>query len=462
MSIFVVTIIKALMYIPERIIVSPHAKEISRTNEIILGIKKLNKRVEVINISNQSPERPNLTSSELYNHIKDTLVLCTRSQSTNFLETFASPGKIAENLGVNGKIYFHCPLRCQFCYLDASGQGTRWNRVYVDWERFKAEAIKETLVNRIALTLWSAISFYEKRPLIKVPDNFKEICDKTIRKDVLAVKSKINSDRAAIKYLQSNLGNFSDNKGIKEIKKSIPVYYEQNKNKDLWINIGEYSDVVGIDHITNFLAEVMRWVQEDNALKFSFRTKCANLENLFTLPANNRIKITMNLNTQTVIDNYEIGTSSLDDRIKSINNIIHTGGFVVQLAIEPIIKYKNYFTDYENLIGRIISEINLDELRSIKFGTVRYKSGLITTIKKNIPNTDLFNENQNLYEPVKGDKRWRYSEAERIQVYNNIINKFGRKYRDKLGLAAEDPSIWDAVGLNKQAIHNDIVYQYKN
>ena len=118
----------------------------------------------------------------------------------------------------------------------------------------------------------------------------------------------------------------------------------------MWINIGEYSDIVGIDHITNFLAEVMKWVQEDNGLKFSFKTKCANLENLFTFPANDRIKITMNLNSQAAITKYEIGTSSLDDRIKAINRIIKAGGFVVQLAIEPIIRYKNYEADYENLV----------------------------------------------------------------------------------------------------------------
>jgi hypothetical protein len=100
------------MYIPRRIIVSPEAREIPRIDNIIERVKILNKSVKVINIDNQSPERPNLNSSELYNHIKETIVLCTRSQSTNFIETFASPGKIAENLGVNGKIYFHCPLKC--------------------------------------------------------------------------------------------------------------------------------------------------------------------------------------------------------------------------------------------------------------------------------------------------------------------------------------------------------------
>jgi DNA repair photolyase len=321
--------------------------------------------------------------------------------------------------------------------------------------------LKEVVVNRIAFTLWSAISFYEKKPLEKVPDNFKEICDKTIRKDVLAVRTKINNDKNAIAYLKKNLSNFLEKKDIKEIKKSIPNYYEQNRTKDLWINIGEYSDIAGIDHITNFLAEVMKWVQEDNGLKFSFRTKCAELENLFTFPANDRIKITMNLNTQTAIDKYELETSSLDDRVRSINRIIKAGGFVVQLAIEPIIKYKNYETEYSNLVERIINKIDMSKVRSIKFGTVRYKSGLITTIQKNIPGTDLFNKNQNLVEPVKGDKRWRYSEEERIKIYTSIINKFGKKYKSKLGLAAEDPSIWDAVGLNKEAIHDDIVYQYK-
>ena len=206
----------------------------------------------------------------------------------------------------------------------------------------------------------------------------------------------------------------------------------------------------------------MHGVQEDNGLKFSFRTKCANLENLFTLPANNRIKITMNLNTQTAIDKYEIGTSDLNERIKSINRIIERGDVIVQLAIEPIIKYKNYQDDYQNLVKRIVSEIDLTKVRSIKFGTVRYKSVLMTTIKKNIPDTDLFGTEQNLVEPVKGDKRWRYSAIERTKIYNSIIKGFGKTYKNKLGLAAENPSVWDSVGLNRSSIHDDIVYQYQN
>ncbi len=70
------------MYIPKRIIVSPEAKVIQRTNEIIDRVRILNKKVEVIIIGNQSPERPRLAPSRLYNYLKDTIVLCTRSQST--------------------------------------------------------------------------------------------------------------------------------------------------------------------------------------------------------------------------------------------------------------------------------------------------------------------------------------------------------------------------------------------
>ena len=50
------------MYIPKRIIVSPEAKVIQRTNEIIDRVRILNKKVEVIIIGNQSPERPGARS----------------------------------------------------------------------------------------------------------------------------------------------------------------------------------------------------------------------------------------------------------------------------------------------------------------------------------------------------------------------------------------------------------------
>ena len=166
------------------------------------------------------------------------------------MEVFASPGRVSENLGVMGKILSHCPLQCLFCYLDVSGRGTPWTRVYVDLENFYSQAVKERLVYKMSLTLWSAISFHLKSPLNKVPEKFKEICDHTIRTAILRKRTVITTDKAAVKYLKNHLREFFLKMGIQithkqtaELKKAILAYYEKNATNQLRINISEYSDV---------------------------------------------------------------------------------------------------------------------------------------------------------------------------------------------------------------------------
>lgn len=64
-----------------------------------------------------------------------------------------------------------------------------------------------------------------------------------------------------------------------------------------------------------------------------------------------------------------------------------------------------------------------------------------------------------LQEPKQGDKRWRYSESERIAIYSKIIKELDGS-RPTLQLSAENPNIWDKVGLDKNIIHSGLVYQY--
>lgn len=220
-------------YVPQRVFVSNSALAYPRTQQMINRIKKLYRKVIISYIPTNTPPRPNLKGKALHNYLKETIVICTRSAP--FMEVFASPGRISENLGVMGKILSHCPLRCLFCYLDVSGRGTPWTRVYVDTENFYAQAVSERLVYRMTLTLWSAISFYLKTPLDKVPEKFKDICDNTIRREVLKKHSAVTTDKDAIKFLKQHLREFFLKMGIPitqklsaQLKKEISSYYAEN------------------------------------------------------------------------------------------------------------------------------------------------------------------------------------------------------------------------------------------
>jgi DNA repair photolyase len=452
-------------YVPKRIFVSESALSYSRTQKIIERVKKLNNKVKVIYISTNTPPRPKLKGKALYKYLKESLVICKRS--AKYMEIFASPGNVVENMGVMGKIHFHCPLQCSFCYLNVAGRGTPWTRIYVDVENFYDQAVKERIVYRIVQSLWCAISFYQKIAFDKVPDNFKKVCDEIIRKKVLRKRDGINNDKEAINYIKNNIRMFFaemnvellDNDEIK-LKKKIEEYYLINAGKPLSINISEYSDVLSLDHITNVMDELMKYVNKDKEFNIKFRTKAANIDNLLKYNGNNQVRITFGLNTEYVINNFEIGSASLTERIEAVNKLLMRGGYKIDLSVEPIIMYDNYENDYKKLIKRIKKEIDLSRIENFKFGTVRYKTVLKNFIERNFSESDLISSYDMLVEPEKGDKRWRYSKDERIKIYSIIKDELKGIKNIKLGLGAEVPDLWDELGLDKARVHCNVVYQY--
>jgi DNA repair photolyase len=453
------------LYIPSRIIITPTANEHPRTIEIVKRIKIFNPQVEIIYSDNQMPQMPSgLNRRQQQQYLDKTLLLCTRSAGASFIEVFASPGNVTEGIGVMGKIASHCPLHCEFCYLLVAGRGTPWNRVYVDLERFREEAKKEVYVHKMSLTLWSAISFYEKKPLMKVPKGFKELCDNKIRKAVLA--NKIQSHEDSLQFLSTNLRQFFKEMNIKINKarfkivgNNLPRYYRKNKKIPLWINIGEYTDILGIDHLTGNLDEILSWMNEDKELRIKFRTKAPYIKNILKHKNLDRIRVTVDLNTDFAIKSFQPNTFPLSDRFKAVKKLI-TAGAKVKLAIEPIIKYPGFEEEYVNLFQKIEKEIDIKTMDDVKIGCVRYKTQLKNYIGNISPDINLFNEDQQLVPPAEGDKRWRYLKEERVRIYSLIINSLKPRNRKTIQLCAEEPEVWRKLNLNPFVVHNGSVYQH--
>lgn len=459
---------KMNLYIPNRIIITPTAGIASRTQEIVNRVIKLNPQVEIIYSNNQMPMLPSgLNPLQRQQYLTETLLLCTRSVGASFIEIFASPGNVAEGIGVMGKIASHCPLHCEFCYLLIAGRSTPWNRVYVDLERFRDEARKEVFVHKMSLTLWSAISFYEKKPLLKVPQGFKNVCDVIIRKTVLSEKNKIDSHKTALQFLSTNLRSFFiemnieiDETRFARVLNNLPNYYRENKKIPLWINIGEYTDILGIDHLTGNLDEILGWMDEDKELRVKFRTKAPYIKNILKHKNLDRICVTVDLTTDFAIKSFQPNTLTLSDRFKAVKKLMAADA-KVKLAIEPIIKYPGFEKEYVNLFQKIENEIDIKKMDDIKIGCVRYKTRLKNHVVSISPDTNLFTEDQQLIPPIKGDKRWRYSEEERVRIYSLIINSLQPRNRKIVQLCAEDPEVWEKLNLNPFVVHDGSVCQHQ-
>ncbi|MCZ7603124.1 MAG: hypothetical protein M5R37_09660 [Melioribacteraceae bacterium] len=456
------------LYVPKRVIISEEAKTYAVSTEMIKRVQILNPNVEVMTIATNMPVLPNnLDTKQRRIYLNETIVLSVRSKQANFIEVFASPGRISENLGIMGKPISRCPLGCTFCYLQVSGRAIPWNRIYVDMDRFKEEWMKEEYVYRITQTLWTVVSHIQSQPLDKVPHGLKNLCDKKIRNHVLSSRKGIDSDKKAVEYLISNLPDFLNEMKItytedklEKVKKEIPKWYKDNKQYPLSINLSEYTDILGLDHITNYMDLFLGWAEHNQNLQMKLRSKAPNLTNVLRHKDLSRIKITIDLNTEKHINMYQPYGYLLTDRIKAVNDL-QIRGARVSLAIEPIMKYPGYENDYEDLMKRISKEIDLSNVDDIKVGCVRYKTQLKNYIPEAWPEVDMFDDLQNFQEPEKVDKRWRYSKEDRIEIYSLLINSLPENHQDLVKLGAENPEIWEKLEIDKSNIHNSVLTQVK-
>jgi len=456
------------LYKPPRVLVTPEAKDNPFAMEILQRAKDYNPNLEVIFTKNQMPKLPDgLTDHEKFAYLKDSPMLCTRSKTASYIETFASPGNIVENMGAMAKIAFHCPMKCQFCYLNISGRSTPWTRMYVSLDRLKGEMVKERLVHKIALTIWTILSYSKGISISKVPPKFKDLIDKRVRKDVLSPRKSISTDVDALKYLEKNLESFLNFLGIKfsqnipqKVRELLSGYWEENSKLPLWINIGEYTDILCIDHITGYMDQILQWIEEDPELRIQFRTTGTYIDNLLKHNGHGRVRITFNLNTDFAINKYEHGPAMLDEKFEAIKKLLAHGGYDIRIAIEPIIKYDGYEKDYAELIRRIKNEIGLDKVTNIKIGTIRFKTVLKNYIIRLFPDSGLFDDMSLYNAPEPGDKRWRYTDDERVAIYKMLIDEIGNQDNISIGLGSEQPRIWDKVGLDTKMPHAGIVHQF--
>jgi hypothetical protein len=103
-------------------------------------------------------------------------------------------------------------------------------------------------------------------PVLKIPPGFKKFADEFRNKLSRMGKNKISQEDVS-KYINDNLAEILLKLAVPlaqlqyfNIKKQLPSYFEENKKFDVSFNVGEYTDIGAIDHISrhlNFFANLV-------------------------------------------------------------------------------------------------------------------------------------------------------------------------------------------------------------
>ena len=450
----------------KRIIIHPSSQGKDYTKEIVDRVKNINPLVEIVYLGSKNGKAPNSFPSQLslhgkYWYMKESLLL--REFKSPFIESFPSPGDIVEELCTMLKLGFHCRSICQYCYLQGSNQ--YWQVLYTNIDKVKEELLFEPFVHRSVQTIWSAYTFYNEQSTYKIPDGLEDVGN-----DIRAYykKTGVNSDSKAIQYLQDNIhslldpliGELEDSK-IKKIKQGIPHYYERNRQYHLVLNSGEYTDLIAGDPIAHHMKFIIKEiVEQHDDIRISIWTKSANFDEAIKHQVEKRVQFTIGINTEHVIQTYERGTATLEERIKGIKELQSNGSYRIVLCLEPIIQYPDCEEEYVDLIHMLMKEFATVKIVGLKMSCLRIRPSTAGIAQRNHPYSDLFSNMEMLPELTKEDKRKRYDEAFRIKIYKKVIETFRQHSKSPITLGAEIPEMWDWVGLDNKSYMKKQVYQY--
>ena len=274
---------------------------------------------------------------------------------------------------------------------------------------------------------------------------------------------KTVTNKTVFQYIKDNLpeiltelGCKANAKKISNLQQSLKAIFSANEKLSFSHNISEYSDMLGIEHITGHLDHILGIVERNKQLNVHLFTKFGNIDTLLKRNGDNRVKIVMNYNPQSIIDSYEPGTSSLSERIEAHTALQAKGGYKTVVLIEPIMMYKGYIKDYIQLLRDIFKKVDPSKLEKVALGMVRYSTQLITIIENLYPDSNIFENKDELIKPEESYDRYRYDYDERISCYAQLIEEIRKHTNCPITLGAENPEVWDDLQLDsKKAISRE-------
>ncbi len=208
---------------------------------------------------------------------------------------------------------------------------------------------------------------------------------------------------------------------------------------NVMISAGIVNDTLVYDALTNITTELIKYFKKREELVLEIRTKSHNIKNLIKEKPQKNILISFTFSPQEIIDRYELKTSSLTKRIEAAK-LLQNHGYSIGLRFDPMINIEGSNILYKEMVKEIFTTLNLNKIRDIGIGTIRYKKGLRQKVLQE-KNTDLFYN-----EFIIGiDGKERYFKKIRIDMYKNIINEINKYGNFDIYLGMEPQYIWDEV-----------------
>jgi spore photoproduct lyase len=205
------------------------------------------------------------------------------------------------------------------------------------------------------------------------------------------------------------------------------------------LGTGEYTDSLVWAGWTSLVENLVTVFGRQSKVALELKTKTDLIGGLEHLDHRRKTIVAWSLNSEAVIKENEIGTASLQERLEAASRC-QAWGYPVAFHFDPLVIREGSEDEYAEVIQRLFSLIDPDNIAWISLGTMRCMPPLKNIIHRRFPQSGL------MYgEFIAGlDGKMRYFKPLRVKLYRAIIRMIRKWAPDAmLYFCMESGEVWE-------------------
>jgi len=207
-------------------------------------------------------------------------------------------------------------------------------------------------------------------------------------------------------------------------------------NKTYHIGTGQASDSLMFGNREGVLDALFEFANENPNVILEFKTKSDNISYFLENVAPKNILLTWSLNTNTIIENEEHLTASLDKRINAARKMADKG-IKVGFHFHPIVEYEGYLDEYQKIYERLIAEFSPSEVALVSFGTLTFIKPVIKQLRGREFRTKI---TQIPHEDASG--KTSYPDATKVAMFKHAYESFAPWHAQRNSSRNENNSVF--------------------
>ncbi len=207
----------------------------------------------------------------------------------------------------------------------------------------------------------------------------------------------------------------------------------------LRIGTGEITDSLSLDDLSLHSVKLVNYFRQKPHWNLEFKTKSANVKNFVNETHIGNVMVSWSINPQYVIEKEEHETASLEERLNAAK-LCRDKAFPVAFHFDPIIQHKNWKKNYSELIEKITTLFQPEEVAHVSLGALRFQPEQRHLMRERFGMDSLVTKGEYF---KSSDGKMRYANSMRQEMFHFIISQFKKKSSHwRLFLCMENKENW--------------------